>query len=59
MSFLTELANKMELHIKLDTTPGYILTQEDQEVIVSALRYTDLPSETCHTCGATRLIGKP
>lgn len=59
MSFLTELANKIELHIKLDKSPGFFLTQEDQEAIISALRYADLSSETCPTCGATRLTGRP
>lgn len=58
MSFLTELANKIELHIKLDETPGYNLTQEDQEVIVAALRFTDLKSETCPACAAIRVLGQ-
>lgn len=58
MSFLTELANKIELHIKLDETPGYNLTQEDQEAIVAALRFTDLKSETCPACAAIRVLGQ-
>lgn len=58
MSFLTELANKIELHITLDATPGYHLTQEDQEAIVAALRFTDMKSETCPACGSPRLLGQ-
>lgn len=35
-----ELANKIEIHLMLDETPGYYLSQAEQEMIVEALRYT-------------------
>jgi hypothetical protein len=41
VSFLAELANKIEVHIKLDASQGYYLSQEDQEAIVWALRIAD------------------
>src|SRR5205809_7228678 len=34
------LADKIELHLKLDETPGYYLTKEDQEIIIDSLRFT-------------------
>ena len=34
------LSNKIELHLKLDKTPGYYLTKEDQEIIIDCLRFT-------------------
>ena len=34
-----QLANKIALHITLDTTPGYVLSLEDQKLLVKALRY--------------------
>ena len=37
---LTELADKIELHLKLDVPgAGYILTEEDQRIIIEALRW--------------------
>jgi hypothetical protein len=56
LSFLTELANKIEVHIKLDETPGYFLSQEDQEAIVAALRFAGRKSETCPACGDLRMV---
>lgn len=35
----TELANKIEVHLSLDETPGYYLSEADQTMIVRALRY--------------------
>lgn len=40
-----ELANKIEIHLKLDETPGYFLSETEQKTIIEALRYA---SE--HTC---------
>jgi hypothetical protein len=40
MSFLTELANKIEVHLTFNT-PGYYLTEEDQEAIILALRHLE------------------
>ena len=38
---LTELADKIELHLKLDVPgAGYILTEEDQRIIIEALRFS-------------------
>jgi hypothetical protein len=59
MSFLTEIANKIELHLKLDESPGYHLSTEDQEAIIEALRFTDLKSETCPACGDVRIATAP
>jgi hypothetical protein len=35
-----ELANKMEVHQKLDGSPGYYLSELDVQTIIEALRYT-------------------
>ncbi|MBR0875015.1 hypothetical protein JQ633_31975 [Bradyrhizobium tropiciagri] len=35
-----QLANKIEVHLKLDETPGYYLSTEDQQMIVDCLRFT-------------------
>lgn len=34
------LADKIELHLKLDETPGYYLSVEDQQIIIDCLRFT-------------------
>lgn len=34
------LANKIEVHLTLDETPGYFLSQEDQRMIIDCLRFT-------------------
>ena len=38
-NFLETLANKIELHLLLDETPGYILTKDDLEAIIESLRF--------------------
>jgi hypothetical protein len=37
-----KLANKIEVHLKLDETPGYHLTNEDQQMIIDCLRFTSM-----------------
>jgi hypothetical protein len=39
-----ELADKIDVHLMLDQSPGYFLTEAEQRVIVLALRYTGRPS---------------
>ena len=34
------LADKIEIHLALDKTPGYFLSVEDQKLIVECLRFT-------------------
>lgn len=46
------LANKIEVHLKLDETPGYYLSTEDQQMIIECLRFASRSkSESCGTCG--------
>jgi hypothetical protein len=48
------LANKIEIHLKLDETPGYYLTNEDQRMIIDCLRFAGLTEFTrCDRCGAS------
>jgi len=53
MSFLSELADKIEVHTTFNT-PGYFLTQEDQEAIIIALRYLNNHYATSQRSTETR-----
>lgn len=48
------LANKIEVHLKLDETPGYYLTKEDQQMIIDCLRFAAMTEFVrCDKCGAS------